>query len=167
MKEIYLSQGKIAIIDDEDFDRVNAFKWCASTDANGTCYACRWDRISTNKRRRLTLHRFIINAGETELVDHRNGDTLDCRRSNLRLATRSQNQANRGAQRNSRTGLKGVVVAPNCKQPKWIAQISYQGSCHHLGTFDTPEKAAHAYDVAAKRLHGEFANTNFLGTEEK
>lgn len=92
-------------------------------------------------------------------VDHVNGDGLDNRRSNLRLATNAQNQANRGAQANNTSGYKGVTF--NSSVRKWQAQLYAAGRLRYLGVFDSIVQAAVAYDMEAMRLHGEFVRTNY------
>ncbi len=105
------------------------------------------------------LQRTLASARYEE-VDHINGNKLDNRRSNLRLANRSTNQANRGASYHNKSGLKGVCHAPHTKD-RWRAQITVRGHKMYLGTFTTPEEAARAYDQAAIQHFGEFARLNF------
>lgn len=90
-------------------------------------------------------------------VDHINGNKLDNRICNLRLATRSQNLSNRGAQANSRSGVKGVFV--EAWSGRWKASIQHQGRTFNLGRYDTREQAQEAYRRAAEHYHGEFART--------
>lgn len=97
-------------------------------------------------------------------VDHVNGDTLDCRRVNLRLATRSQNAANRHREIRSFSRFRGV--SPNHRGGKWRATITHQGRRMLLGSFDTEEAAAAAYNEAAVRMFGEFAAPNPLPERE-
>lgn len=101
------------------------------------------------------LHRLVLNAAEGEIVDHINHDGLDCRASNLRLASPSQSVANRRVQSNNRSGFKGVKRA---KGSKWCARI---GRCENIGSFSTAEEAARAYDQAAFERYGSFACLNF------
>ena len=96
-----------------------------------------------------------------DIVDHINQDPLDNRRQNLRLATRSQNAANLGPYANNTSGYKGV----DFNRGKWRARITQDGVRYFLGTFDTAEDAARAYDQKALELFGEFASLNF--SEEK
>lgn len=148
---IPLSSGKCALIDWEDLDRVCALKWSACWIESGW-YAKTW-----NHGQQVYLHRFIARAGRGEMVDHHNGDTLDCRKQNLRRATSLQNNLNRAANRANPTGFKGVRK----RGGKFTARIAVRGERTFLGAFPTAEAAARAYDAAAIRLHGEFARLNF------
>jgi hypothetical protein len=102
----------------------------------------------------LLLHRVITNCPPDMVVDHRNGRTLDNRRSNLRVCSRAENSRNRARNRNNKLGLKGVTQSP-CGG--YIAHIRVNGKGQYLGYFPSPESAHHAYCEAARRLHGEFA----------
>jgi hypothetical protein len=156
MKEVPLSRGMVALVDDEDFDRVNAFKWCAIRALNGKFYA---HRRRSHDNPYVSMHRFVVGAGRGQVVDHRHGNTLDNRRENLRVCTGQQNGWNRSADRRSRTGFKGVhYFAP---MGKWQAHIRVNNRKMHLGYHATVEDAAKAYDAAAVKHFGEFAKTNF------
>lgn len=160
MKEIPLTQGKVALVDDADAAIVAPYKWYASRH-RGTFYA-RTDTGGRLVRRRLAMHRVILGlgAGDGREVDHINGNGLDNRRANLRICTHAENLRNRGPQRNNRSGYKGVSLHPD---GKWTAHISINGSrnVRYLGLFSTPEDAARAYDAAARDLFGEYARLNF------
>lgn len=141
MKEIpvKIKDGSvIALVDDADFARLSAYSWWVS----GSGYA---------KRTGVWMHRDVLSTPLQ--VDHINGNKLDNRRENLREATRSQNQAHRGAQKNSKSGVKGVSQ----RGSKWRAFIQVKGRTLWLGSFGTKEEAADAYRVAALRHYGEFA----------
>lgn len=152
--EITLSRDKIALVDAEDAPRVLALglwtanwtgtAWYAVNKAGGIC---------------TYLHRFIV--GETNPkahVDHENGNTLDCRRSNLRVATPTQNNANRSKKKTPGTSrYKGVDFHAG----KWRARVKVNGVQRSLGHFSTAEAAARAYDEAARQTHGAFARCNF------
>jgi len=92
-------------------------------------------------------------------VDHINGNPLDNRRENLRICTRAQNTCNRKAVVNSKSGYKGVTKKNSSR--KWIPEIRKDGKKLYLGSYNTPEEAAKAYDKAAKEIFGEFAKLNF------
>lgn len=160
MKKIKLTQNKIAFIDDEDFERVSQFKWCAFKSYGGKFYAQR--RIARNKV--LALHRFIMNAQDSDLeVDHIDGNPLNNQKTNLRLVTHSQNQKNFKKFKNNTSGFKGVCW--HKQKGKWRASIHCDGKQYFLGLFTSKVEAAHAYDIAAKRLFGEFSNLNFKKEE--
>lgn len=148
MKQIPLSRGVFARIDDEDYERVSARKW--TLDKNGYV-------VCKVNRRKVLLHRFILAAPAHLDVDHKDRDPLNCQRHNLRLATRSQNSANRGPGRGRR--YKGVYRKKN----RWHAMIMVQGVHYWLGSYLTEEAAALAYNQAAIKHFGEFAWLNSIG----
>jgi hypothetical protein len=116
--------------------------------------------IEPDKRAKIvTMHRELMNQPKGFLVDHRNTDTLDNRRSNLRLATCSQNQWNRQKIKNTTSRFVGVSFYKSRK--KWVAYIDAAGKRISLGYFNSEIDAARAYDEAAKKYHGEFARLNF------
>lgn len=148
MREIILTKGKVAFVDDDDYERLNKFKWC--TDGR---YAIR--REGARPGYVLFMHKEVLNTNEK--VDHINEFTYDNRKENLRLATQAQNSMNRGLQVNSTTGYKGV----SANKGRYQAYIKFQGKKINLGTYDTKEEAARAYDSKALELFGEFAKPNF------
>lgn len=112
------------------------------------------------------MHRFLfglqsfeptVKPGRWPLVDHRNGNGLDNRRSNLRLATQAQNMSNRGRPTNNTSGYKGVSAG---RLGGWRAYITSRGKRLDIGTFASKEEAAEAYNAKALELHGEFARLN-------
>lgn len=105
----------------------------------------------------VALHRVIAGASKGQIVDHIDGNPLNCRRSNLRTCDPIGNARNRGRKRTSKSPYKGVWQKPS---GRWQSIIMDAGKFHNLGVFDTPEAAAAAYDKAALRLHGEFARLN-------
>lgn len=151
MKEIKLTQGKVALIDDEDFDLVSQYHWYFDGKYAKTC----WDK--QGKTYYLRMHRLILGLTNPKIdTDHINHNKLDNRRSNLRICNRAENLRNRKAHGKSK--YLGVFYNHN----KYItAQIRANGRTIHLGTFDTEEEAAMAYDNAARKYHKEFANLNF------
>lgn len=159
-KQIELSQGKVAIVDDADFERINAHKWYASKDfRTGRFYALRHVPISKGIRTMISMHHEVMNAPKGTEVDHiHSDDTLDNRRSNLRICTTAQNQQNRGKSKNNTSGYKGVCW--HRRHQKWQADIAYNGTNVFLGRFNDPKDAARAYNKAALRYHGEFARLN-------
>lgn len=155
MKTIPLTQGQVAIVDDEDYERVARFTWCLHRSGNGKLYAGRITRVR-GRRRKVKLHRYLLRCRPGQLGDHRNGDGLDNRRRNLRRATHAQNNQNKKGW--SAFGLKGVSRWPN---GRWRARIGYHGRQRWLGMFDDRTEAAKAYDRAARKMFGEFARLNF------
>ncbi len=156
-REIQLTRGMVALVDPIDFRRVIKHKWCVHMSRAGKVYAqCnmkvqgRWVRV--------LLHRFLMDATRGVQIDHRNGNGLDCTRDNLRAATHSQNMHNQRARRGT-SRFKGVSWHTGAN--RWVAQICVGRKKQYLGLHDTEEQAAHAYDEAAKRMHGEFARLNF------
>lgn len=146
--EIALTQGKVTLVDLEDFTLLSQFKWHLSN----VGYACR-----SYKNKKCYMHRLITNAPDGMDVDHINGNKLDNRRSNLRVVTRSQNMANLKSAR-SKSGYKGVVW--NAALKKWQAQIKVNYKNHSLGYFITAIEAANAYDAAALAHFGNCASLN-------
>lgn len=148
MKTIELTEGLITFVDDEDYDRILSFGvWKARKHVNGQYYA-----MCGN----TSMQRVVLNAVKGEVVDHKDGDTLDNRRSNLRVCTRQENAWNSKARR-GKSRYKGVWW--NYK--KWSACYKKNRKTIYLGSFPTEEDAARAYDEAARREFGEFACTNF------
>ncbi len=156
MKEIKLTQGKVAFVDDSDFDFLNRFNWCA-TKCGNKFYATRMrDRIKGEKKSNILMHRVIMDAKSGELVDHGDFNGLNNQKNNLRVCTKAQNNTHR--QPNSKTSSKYW----DKKWSKWIARITHQGKLHRLGAFENEELAVIAYNEKAKELHGEFAALNII-----
>jgi hypothetical protein len=162
MKEIQLTQGKVALIDDKDYEKVSQFKWHAAK-YSGHWYAYTNITLPDGRYTLQAMHRLImgLHYGDPSYVDHKNRkQTLDNRRNNLRIATNAENQRNRGKQRNNTSGYKGVVwYKLSCK---WRTQIEHHGKKLHGGDFDCPVAAAAMYNWMARLLHGEFAVLNDL-----
>lgn len=152
VKEILLTQGKVAYVDDEDYELVHKYNW----------YACRvrdshlwYAQRMGPERKMIRLHNFIMGCTG---VDHADGDGLNCVRSNLRVASAGQQVMNTGLYRTNTSGFKGVSQIHN---GKYIAYISINRKRTFLGTYNTAEEAAHARDKKAKELQGEFVTLNF------
>lgn len=153
MKRIPLTQGKFALVDDADFDWLNQWKWHAHWDT-WNWYAQRTGpRGKSGKRPTIPMHAVIAGCSAP---DHKNRNTLDNRRSNLRPATASQNGMNRNFQSINTSGARGVSW--DKRQKRWSAQIRFQGKLKWLGYFSQLKAAASAYKMAASQLFGEFAN---------
>ena len=155
MKKIKLTRGKYAIVDDEWYEHLNQFSWQARYDqTTGKYYAAR-----QVNRKFIYMHRELLSAPGGLHGDHINGNTLDNRKRNLRLATSAQNAWNRDKYKNNTTGYKGVTFDKG--RGKWRAQIIVNGKHTHLGWFDDPRNAALAYDRGSRKFHGAFGCTNF------
>lgn len=153
---VNLTQNKVAIIDAEDFERVNLFKWYAEWSPITNQYrAARTDE----NRNHVYLHRFIMNPPDGMHVDHINHDTLDNRKDNLRICSQSNNNKNQRIRCDNTSGYKGVTWDKQHK--KWKSQISKNGKMKTIGMFDNKISAAIAYDAYAIEIFGEFANLNF------
>lgn len=152
-KKIPLTQGKFALVDDEDHEFLNQWKWSY---CNG--YAVRKRRQSNQN---VYMHRAILERmGFTDFkeCDHINRGKADNRRCNLRPVAHSQNMCNCSKSKNNTSGRTGVIWRERVK--KWCAQIQVNGRHIHLGYFDDIEEAAQVRDEAAKKYHGEFAVLN-------
>ena len=148
---VIIISGYEVIISACDVERVKAHKWHKQFYSNydGKYFAC---TMPGNKV--MKLHRFIMNCPSGMYVDHINCNTLDNRRSNLRICTNAENGRNRRKNSNSTSGYKGVYWKK--QYSKWTALICVNGKSIFLGYFDTPEKAYEAYVAASKKYHGEF-----------
>jgi len=191
MKKIKLWENKdtlsdqVALIDDEDYEKVMSAlgprsKWYAHCPPGATHYAMAWSHVTT------LMHRVIMDAPKGMDVDHINGDTLDNRKQNLRLCTRSQNCMNKKLRSDSQSGYKGVYEVKKPWKQKYVSKKTGEVTYHYwlpkkpfqayiadpntpakrkrhikLGYYATKEDAARAYDKKAKELHGEFARLNF------
>ena len=152
MKEIQLSQQLTAVVDDEDYAELMKHRWCVRRGNGGFWVAIRNSNGYDPKEgpRQYQMHREIMKAPRGVEVDHINGDTLDNRRANLRLATRSQNLANRRAFSN--TGYKGVTRYKN-DPTRFTLQFAK--------VYTSAEEAAQMYDKITRLVNGEFARVNF------
>ena len=154
MKQIELTQGKVALVDDEDYERLNNFKWYAHKKRN-RYYALRGICINS-KSDIIRMHREILNAIGKIQVDHINGNGLDNRKENLRLCTNQQNHCNqKNPQKNNKLGIKGVHL--DKKGKKFTAQIKIKGKVINLGFFNVLGDADSAYRIAENKYFGEFA----------
>lgn len=155
VKQVPLTQGHVALVDDEDYELVMAAgPWQVKVKPSGVMYA----RSTTRGEKRATQYMHHLLTGWS-LTDHVNRDGLDNRRANLRPATRTLNRANSGRFRTNTSGYVGVQRAAT--EGKWKAVIQCEGKSRYLGTFAAPEEAALAYDAALFELYGEYARLNF------
>lgn len=157
MKAIELTKGQVALVDDDDFILLSQYNWYASK--NKYTFYAKSDVRRSHPRRKIYMHRLILNCPPGVEVDHVDGNGLNNQKSNLRMATRSQNLSNRGLVTNNTSGYKGVVWRKDTN--KWTAQLATKGRNRSLGCFPTAIDAARAYDEAAKKAFGEFAQLNF------
>lgn len=159
MAVIALTQGYLAEVDDIDFERLNQWKWHAFRCASGHVYAARNSRPDASGRRtHIFMHRDIMGTPVGYDTDHADGDGLNNRRANLRIATRSQNMWNRKPNTRGRSAYKGVSW--HKQHRKWIAAIQVDRKRKHLGLFDNEHEAGIAYLAAARNLHPDFHRTN-------
>lgn len=159
MKQIPLTRGKVALVDDEDYERLIAMgKW--RLDNPGYAVKSKRFRKADGKwsNKILLMHRIILDAKVGEFVDHINRDKLDNRKSNLRICSKTENNRNVGLSKNNTTGFKGVTFFT--LRGKFMAQITFEGKNVFLGYFEEPKEAAKAYNNAAVKYYGEFAYLN-------
>jgi hypothetical protein len=163
LKEIQLrgkrGENKVALVDDADFDELNRHSWIV----NNKGYPLRTIWVN-GKTKNLYMHRYILMAPNNLYVDHINGDILDNRRENLRLATHAENIRNIGMKSHNTSGYKGVSWRED--KGKWMAKITYNWRQIYLGLYDSKEEAALAYNKKALELHGEFAKLNVIDNQE-
>lgn len=145
--EIPVGQGRVAWIDPDDAERVRQFNWSLDQRKNGTRYASRKDY--RNGGRKVYLHRFIMEAAEDEDVDHLNGNGLDCRRSNMRLTTRTQNLQNQHKHR-AKSGVRGAYWCG--RRRRFYVQIWVNKKAVSVGSSPTIE-GAELLSRAAHRVH--------------
>jgi len=160
MKQISLTQGKMALVDDEDYEYLNQWKWYAHCRKNSNIfYACRWDKSrKEHPRKIIRMHRFILQPTKNLQVDHIDGNGLNNQRSNLRLCTGQQNSQNCRLARHNTSGYKGVTF----DRTGYRARITFNRKQILLGYFSTPEEAAQAYNKAAIKYFGRFAKLNIM-----
>lgn len=158
MKMIPLTRGLFAKIDDEDFNEISKYKWFAQFNyCAGKYYAIRNIR-GTNPRKKIKMHRQIMNAKKEQMIDHKNSDTLDNQKDNLRICDKYQNVWNRRKIKNASSKFKGVYWYAPTK--KWGARIGYKYKNIFIGYFKKEIEAANAVDNYAEKLHGDFACFN-------
>lgn len=157
MKQIPLTQGKVALVDDADFQHFNQWKWLALKGRNNKWYAARMPSRRLGKRKWIFMHNEIMGTPPGLETDHIDGDGLNNQRRNLRDATHAQNSKNRRMRSDNKTGYKGVTKIGNSYNA--ILVSDYKVVLNK--SFSTAEEAARAYDEAAKKHHGPFANLNF------
>jgi len=151
MKEIQLTRGMVALVDDEDYEYLNKWHWYVYK-GYSTFYA-----LSKIKHKDLKMHRIIMNCPKDMQVDHKDGNGLNNQKGNLRICTNAQNQANR------KSYGKSKYLGVSYNRNTYIqAYIGHNKRNIYLGVFKTEEEAAIAYNEAAIKLHGEFAKLNII-----
>lgn len=160
--EKILTNGEKVLIDDEFSYLFEGKKWFAQYPQNGKYkYAASNFKID-GKWKIFYLHRIIARPKDKEFVDHINGNTLDCRKCNLRISNNKLNQANQ-----KRVRGKSIYKGVSLENGKWRARIRIDGKKTHLGLFNNEIEAAQAYDKAALKQWGDHAGLNFIDKKEK
>jgi len=157
-KEIDLTRGLKATVDDDDYDMLNKMSWYAQKDSRGKLYAAT-DVLGDT----VYMHRLITKqeGGDSNKVDHISGNTLDNRKENLRITSTSENAMNNKKTNAPRTSkYKGVTKQPD---GRWRAMIGKDNKDIHIGYYDDEDTAAQAYDTKARELFGDKARLNFPG----
>ena len=157
MKEIQLTQGKVALVDDEDYEYLMQWKWYVNN-FRGKSYAVRNFKIAKGNRTAILMHREIMIPKKGFVIDHVDSNTLNNLKNNLRICTQGENLTNQKIYKNNKSGYKGVYL---CKKGnKYKAEIRKNNIKYFLGFYIEIKDAARAYNEAAIKYHGEFANLN-------
>ena len=154
MQTIILTQNKVALVDDDNFEELNKYNWCAIKGYNKYYAARISSRNSIETRKLIHMHRVILGITDKLKVDHINGDGLDNQKSNLREATSAQNSAN--YRPTTGKSYKGVTFHHN----RWQVQIRINGEKTYIGVYKDEFEAALVYDKIAVETFGEFALLN-------
>jgi hypothetical protein len=155
MKKIPLTQGKFAVVDEDDYERISKNRWHYTSKG----YARRNNNAT---KQAIMMHREVMKIRRGRMqVDHINGDKLDNRKANLRLCTNQQNSFNRKNE-TGKLKYRGVYMFKN-RNKKFCARIRIDGRTLSKGMYHTIEEAARQYNVMAKKYHGEFARLNLFG----
>ena len=156
VRQINLSQNKIVILDDEDFERQSSFHWWYRGERNAhQGYAIRHAKEGM-KSKTVYLHREIMNPPPGHEVIFKNFDRLDCRRQNLAVVTKEEARRHHRVRRDSRSGIKGVRLNPD--GGSWSAQIYPNGFCYNVGTYYSEDEAIQGYEEALRRENPDLAN---------
>jgi hypothetical protein len=144
MQAIPLSQGQVALVDDQDHPVLSEFRWCYRAERDGRQgYAAR--HVNADGKRRLAyLHREVMQPPPGQEVIFLNHDRLDCRRANLKVVTKEQARRHHRVRRDSKSGVKGVRYNP--ESDSWSAYVYRHGHCYHVGTYYSQEQAQAAYE---------------------
>src|SRR3990167_7107201 len=158
MKKILLTKGKYALVDELDYEWLSQWKWLFG----GRRYAARnthfRDKDGNRHTQVIWMHREILKTPKDLFTDHINGNGLDNRKSNLRIATKQQNAWNLKRPRHNTSGFKGVYWRSN----RWEAAIHKDNKKQHLGRFKELKQAITAYNNEAQKLFGKYAKLNII-----
>ncbi len=157
-KMIQLSRDKVALVSDQDYEELLQWRWGFH---GKYAHRVEWIKGGKGKMKHFYMHRQIMNTPTGFDTDHINGDKLDNRRENLRISSRSQNNANMSKLSNNTSGFRGVSWDRRAK--KWQARLNKDSQLVYCARFDTKEAAARAYNQKSLELHGEFAKLNEVG----
>lgn len=162
MKELIINSAKhgkhVVFLDDEDYEKVSLNKWCLQRAKYGF-YAARYIWLKLEKKYvYLLMHRVIMNTSPTQMTDHKDRNGLNNQRNNLRICTISENNRNTKMRKHNQNGYKGVESTGI----KYSARITFDKKRIRIGSYNSAVEAAKAYNDAAKKYHGEFANLNIL-----
>jgi len=149
MKKIPLTQGQSSLVDDEDFEFLNQFKWYAHWSRHNKAY---YATRKGQKQKHILMHRFLMKTPDGMVCDHINHNTLDNQKRNLRNCTFLENAWNKKKYKTNTTGVKGVRF----QQGKYDAQLIVRGVVVFRARFETKEEAEAAYEREARKHHGEF-----------
>jgi hypothetical protein len=157
VKKISLTQNQFTLVDDEDYEYLSQWKWCAHRQSHraGKQFNAVRNTVINRKHTTILMHRLIMKPPAGTIIDHKDGNPLNNQKNNLRFATHSTNGANTGLRRNNKSGYKGVHWCNLTN--KWCAQIRVKGQSINLGRFIDITDAVEAYNTAALKHYGEFA----------
>lgn len=160
MAKIKLTRDFVTEIDDDMMEELGRFSWCASVGTNGGPYATRTEWMPDKKRYRVVrMHRQITGALRGQCVDHIDGDSLNNRRSNLRICSNAENIRNMKPHNGRSTKGVHFTKRRSHMQTPWHAYITHDMKRIHIGYFESESLAQSAYNEAARRIHGEFSRT--------
>lgn len=154
MSQLKTKKGEVILIDRDDLKSLPIISWYLDKKGYARCKLT----VGYKKRKTVLLHRMIMKAGPNEEVDHKNGNTTDNRRKNLRVCTKAQNKLNSSIYKTNKSGYKGVDKV----KTGWRAQIQVNKKKTQIGIFPDKISAAIAYNEKAKELHGIFARLNTI-----